>query len=477
MKKELLLACGLFLALPVGQGFAEGKTALAEKWSALQQHQTHEMKLFGFNEDEGTYYEDEPNDTFAKATPVETGYFLSGSSHNQSVNNGKDIDLYKFTLKDEEDYSLVAYTQNQREQTLKIRVLSSDGEEVAKSTLFSEDGYDLQSIESVLTPGTYYLEVTNSYSTVLNENYAIFHDVYEYGQSFERLAGEDRYETSVKISQDGWLDGEAETAVLATGANFPDALSATPLAYRYGAPLLLTRQASLPAVVKNELVRLGVSKVFIVGGTSAVSADVEKQVKNMGIKVTRLSGTDRYSTSVKIADEIGAGAVVVATGGNFADALSIAPIAAQLEMPILLSRKDSVPGAVSTFINNWDVERSYVIGGVNAISDAAAKKLPGVKRISGADRYATNSKIIDTFIEDIDTFFTYFATGTNYPDALAGSALAAQYSSPVILTNPAKANIATKTTVEKYMDQMYVYYILGGETALPQSAIDQLFAE
>jgi putative cell wall-binding protein len=148
-----------------------------------------------------------------------------------------------------------------------------------------------------------------------------------------------------------------------------------------------------------------------------------------------------------------------------------------LEMPILLSRKDSVPGAVSTFINNWDVERSYVIGGVNAISDAAAKKLPGVKRISGADRYATNSKIIDTFIEDLDTFFTYFATGTNYPDALAGSALAAQYSSPVILTNPAKANIATKTTVEKYMDQMYVYYILGGETALPQSAIDQLFAE
>ncbi|KKI90650.1 hypothetical protein WQ54_21995 [Bacillus sp. SA1-12] len=323
------------------------------------------------------------------------------------------------------------------------------------------------------------MEVTNSYSTELNEKYGIYHDVIEYGQTFERLAGDDRYDTAVKISQDGWFDGEAETAVLATGANFPDALSATPLAYRYNAPLLLTRQASLPSVVKNELIRLGVSQVFIVGGTNAISADVERQVKNMGIKVTRLSGSDRYATSVKIADEIGAdaGSVVVATGSNFADALSIAPIAAQLEMPILLSRKDSVPGSVTTFMNNWNVEKSYVIGGVNAISDAAAKKLTGWQRISGADRYATNSKIIDTFIDDIDPFYTYFATGTNYPDALAGSALAAQYFSPVILTNPVKANTATKTTVQKYMDETYVYYILGGETALPQSAIDQLFEE
>ncbi|MFY0758790.1 cell wall-binding repeat-containing protein [Metabacillus dongyingensis] len=291
------------------------------------------------------------------------------------------------------------------------------------------------------------------------------------------MAGNDRYETAVKVSQDGWMDDEAEKAVLATGANFPDALSATPLAYYYDAPLLLTRQASLPAVVKNELIRLGVSEVIIIGGTGAISADVEKQVKNMGIKVTRISGSDRYATSVKIADKIGADTVVVTTGSNFADALSIAPIAAQLEMPILLSRKDSVPGSVLAFIDDWSVEESYVIGGVNAVSDAAAKKLPGVTRISGADRYATNSKIIDEFSNNIDPFFTYLATGTNYPDALAGSAYAARNHSPVILTNPAKANTATKTTVQKYMDQTYVYYILGGETALPKSAIDQLFAK
>ncbi|MFY0759615.1 cell wall-binding repeat-containing protein [Metabacillus dongyingensis] len=53
--------------------------------------------------------------------------------------------------------------------------------------------------------------------------------------------------------------------------------------------------------------------------------------------------------------------------------------------------------------------------------------------------------------------------------------LAAQYFSPVVLTNPKTANGATKATIQKYKDQTFVYYILGGEKALPQSAIDQLF--
>ena len=52
---------------------------MAERWSALQQHQTNEMKLFGFNEDEGTYYEDEPNDTLAKATPISKMHNIKNS--------------------------------------------------------------------------------------------------------------------------------------------------------------------------------------------------------------------------------------------------------------------------------------------------------------------------------------------------------------------------------------------------------------
>lgn len=47
--------------------------------------------------------------------------------------------------------------------------------------------------------------------------------------------------------------------------------------------------------------------------------------------------------------------------------------------------------------------------------------------------------------------------------------------SPVVLADPMKTNAATKSTIQKYMDFTAVYYIIGGEKALPQSAIDQLF--
>jgi cell wall-associated protease len=364
---------------------------------------------------------------------------------------------------------------------MKVRLLDADGQKVAESEMFEDDeGGGLQFLEASIAPGTYYLEVTNTFSNDLNEDYLIYHSIgYEeepIETTFERISGKDRYETAVKISQDGWGDEGSEYAVIATGSNFPDALSATPLAYRVGGPLLLTTPNTLPDSVKEELIRLGVKKVYLVGGKGAISDTVKTQLEKMKITVTRLSGADRFETSVKIADEIGTdGSVVVATGKSFADALSIAPIAAQLEMPILLANKDSIPASVSSFMKRWQADTTYVIGGTGAISDVTAKKLPGMKRISGKDRYATNSQIIERFIDDIDPTFTYIATGTNYPDALAGSALAAQYFSPVVLTNPKTANGATKTTVQKYKEQTFVYYILGGEKALPQNAIDQLF--
>lgn len=365
MKKELLLACGLVLALPGIQGFAAEKTT--EKWSAAQV-QADKMKAFGFDEEEGMYYEEEPNNLLTKANPIEVDYWIQGDT------GGKDIDYYKFTVKSEAHYSLMGFTETGYGSTLNIRLLSADGKEAAKSKFDSEDGeIGTQDIELQITPGTYYLEVTNSNST--SEEYYLVHSLME---KYQRISGGDRYETAVNISKEYWFEGDTDTAVLATGTSFPDALSATPLAYRHYAPLLLTRPGALPGVVKNELTRLDVTKVIIVGGTGAVSANVEKELKNMGLRVSRISGADRYATSAKIADEIGTyGPVTLATGLNFADALSIAPFAAQMEMPILLTRKDSVPGAVHTFMKNWEVDETYVIGGSSVISDASVKALPG----------------------------------------------------------------------------------------------------
>ena len=119
----------------------------------------------------------------------------------------------------------------------------------------------------------------------------------------ERIQGENRYETSVKISQEGWKS--ADTVVIARGDSFPDALAGAPLAYKYDAPILLTQTGSLNPLVKEEIKRLGAEKVYILGGTSAVSNYVEFQLEGMKLDVDRVSGDNRYDTASNIAALLG----------------------------------------------------------------------------------------------------------------------------------------------------------------------------
>ena len=83
-----------------------------------------------------------------------------------------------------------------------------------------------------------------------------------------RLAGGDRYSTAVAISQATYA--QADTIYLATGLNFPDALAGASL----GGPILMTAPDTLPTAVREEIVRLGASRVVVLGGLSVVSGGV-----------------------------------------------------------------------------------------------------------------------------------------------------------------------------------------------------------
>jgi cell wall-associated protease len=293
----------------------------------------------------------------------------------------------------------------------------------------------------------------------------------------ERIFGTDRYETAVKISSKGWE--QSDVAVIATGRNYPDALSATPLAYHHNAPLLLTNTTTLPKSVKDELKRLKAKKVILVGGKSVITANVEKEVKDLGIKtISRISGADRYETSVKIAEQLGfTDRAVVATGQSFADALSIAPIAASLEMPILLTKKNGTPDSVRSYIEESMFEQFYVIGGESAIPEMVAEEFMNYERLSGSDRYETNSSIINYFASELNMSTPFIATGKNYPDALAGSALAAVGGNPVVLTHPKEAQFTTMDTLAMFAPVTDMYYILGGEGAISDSVVESLLAQ
>ena len=106
---------------------------------------------------------------------------------------------------------------------------------------------------------------------VISDAVARAADAYTAG-AVSRLAGADRYATSVQISRSAF--GSSDSAFIATGVNFPDGLAGGPVAALLPGPLLLVSPSQLPSVVKSELQRLGPDKVFVLGGSGVVSGTV-----------------------------------------------------------------------------------------------------------------------------------------------------------------------------------------------------------
>jgi putative cell wall-binding protein len=295
---------------------------------------------------------------------------------------------------------------------------------------------------------------------------------------FKRIAGSDRYETMKKIVKSTYnLTGDkwyaASVAVVASGDNFPDALAANGLAGALnggeGAPVILTNKGKLNSNAKELLKNLQVQTVYIMGGTAAVSQEVEDAIRDMHIATIRVAGADRQATSVQAFNLIdgnwykkhGTHSVVIATGANYADALSIAPFAYATGTPIILTKSDGTltDEAVKAIKANDEIWQVIVVGGTAAVADSVFSVLGTYSgsyrdyynkvyvpvRIAGADRYDTSAKIADwecnfaldtgsdaiAGLEKSDIWWADFsfdevfvATGENFPDALAGGQLA-----------------------------------------------------
>lgn len=113
------------------------------------------------------------------------------------------------------------------------------------------------------------------------------------------LVGQDRYQTAVEVSKKGW--SSANEAVVVNSESIVDALAVTPFAKLKNAPILLTEKNNLNSQTEKELKRLGVKKVYIIGLSSSVSNDVQKQLESNNLTTDRVGGSDRYQTALSIA--------------------------------------------------------------------------------------------------------------------------------------------------------------------------------
>ena len=192
---------------------------------------------------------------------------------------------------------------------------------------------------------------------------------------------------------------------LATGENWPDALAASAL----DRPLLLTGGASLhPATRRFVDGCSGSVHVIIIGGTAAVSQQVQTELAALGATVQRIAGKNRYETARKIA-EFAVGSkvdlVYLATGANFADAIAAAP-RVTVSSPIVLTPKTALGADAKQFLEAQLTSggRVIVLGGTAAVSKAAQDAVEALglhtRRIAGNDRYATSALTAQESLND-----------------------------------------------------------------------------
>ncbi len=283
----------------------------------------------------------------------------------------------------------------------------------------------------------------------------------------DRLAGPDRFSTAAAISS-ATFDPGVSIVYVATGTNFPDALAGAAAAGKAGAPVLLVGPTSIPTPTATELTRLAPGRIVVLGGSGVVSDTVLTGLKAYTSgSVTRLAGPDRFSTAAAISSatfDPGVSIVYVATGTNFPDALAGAAAAGKAGAPVLLVGPTSIPTPTATELTRLAPGRIVVLGGSGVVSDTVLTGLKAytsgsVTRLAGPDRFSTAAAISSATF-DPGVSIVYVATGTNFPDALAGAAAAGKAGAPVLLVGPTSIPTPTATELTRLAPGRIV--VLGG---------------
>ena len=185
---------------------------------------------------------------------------------------------------------------------------------------------------------------------------------------------------------------------------------------------------------------LALSMVLPIGVVNADKQNTQQQEKSQ--QVTRISGKDRITTSVEISKSAYTTSenVVLASGFNFADALSAGQLASALNAPLLLSSQNKLDSQTKNEIERLKAKKVYVVGGNNAISksevDTTLKsKNIDVTRLEGQDRYSTSQKVMEKTKEIINPEYLLIASGKNFPDALAATGFFVNHKSVMVLSD------------------------------------------
>ena len=218
------------------------------------------------------------------------------------------------------------------------------------------------------------------------------------------LSGKDRFETAVNVSKLMYPNG-SKVAVVINSNDLIEGYISVNLAHVLNAPILLTPSDKLNDKTLEEIKRLEVSKIYVLGGTATISDKVINSIKNnVNVEIERISGADRYQTSINIAKKVDSiqpiNSVLIASGEELVDVTFASNISAKTNMPILYSSVSKLNKDVKTYIeSNKNIKNIYFVGG--SFDRSVVKELEDLGRevevVSGENRFLTNAALVKKF--------------------------------------------------------------------------------
>ena len=296
--------------------------------------------------------------------------------------------------------------------------------------------------------------------------------------ALDRVAGDDRYDTSARVAL---KFGSSDKAILASGqgAGYADALSGNYFAGTLNAPMLLTKTGSTPASVTDALVKLGVKTVYVMGGPAAINDAQVKALREKGYQVVRLEGSNRFKTNAQVISAAGdssSDTAIVATGLDFPDALAGGPLSYNEGMPLALTKTNDIPDDVVIALRVARVSKVLIVGGASAVGPEVVKELndAGItvsKRFAGADRSSTSILIADYAVDMLNFTKTAVDIASGYgpgtgADALSGSSLAGRLDRPLVITGSASDPDDVITYLKQRAGTLVTGTIFGGPAAI-----------
>ncbi|OAA93817.1 cell wall-binding repeat-containing protein [Clostridium coskatii] len=308
-----------------------------------------------------------------------------------------------------------------------------------------------------------------------------------YEPTISRISGDNRYATAAKVAVTNWTT--SDNVVLVSGEEYADAVSASSLAKKLDAPILLTTSNTLSPEAEYALNLLRIKNIYVIGGNASISQNIRDTLKSK-YTLTELEGSNRYETNIAVAKYlvklgVSASNIIVASGEGFADALSVSSVAAAKGQILLLANnnKNSIQSSIN--FAKINCSKAVIVGTRDVISDSIKNTFgANATRVNGgANRFDTNLAVLKTFKSDLKNDNLYVANASAaipdnlYADALVASALAGKYSAPLVLVDKDGTDATNNAMyyIKDTVSQNTHVQIIGGLSVIPDSIFDNIY--